>query len=83
MPHITEVRPLEPYKVWIRFTDGVSGNIDLSDLAGHGVFSAWTDPKFFSQVSIDPETQTLRWPGGIDLAPEALYEDIRRLAAQK
>ena len=30
-------------RIWIRFQDGEEGEIDLSDLAGMGVFKAWED----------------------------------------
>lgn len=78
MHQIAEVTPLEPYKVWVRFSDGVSGSIDLSNLVGKGVFAAWKDPEVFKRVAIDPESHTLGWPGGIDIAPEVLYEDLKK-----
>jgi uncharacterized protein DUF2442 len=31
------------------------------------------DPVFFALVTVDPESGTVTWPGGIDLAPEPLY----------
>lgn len=77
MHRIVEVKPVGPYTVWLRFVDGVCGQLDLSELAGKGVFAAWKDPAVFNAVTIDPETHTLRWPGGIDLAPEVLYEDLK------
>lgn len=73
---ITEVKALDGYRVWIRFDDGVQGEVDLYDLVGKGVFAAWNDPEEFKKVFIDPESHTLAWPGGIDLAPDALYEDV-------
>ena len=27
----------------------------------------------FEQVRVNPETQTIEWPGGIDLDPDVLY----------
>jgi len=77
---IVKIRILEGYQIWIRFADKIEGTVDLSDLVGKGVFASWTDPEEFAKVFIDPETHTLAWPGGIDLAPDALYEDV---AAQK
>ena len=76
MHHIVEVRSLENYQIWVRFADGLEGVVDLSDLVGNGVFGAWTDPAEFRKVFIDPETHTVAWPGGIDLAPDALYQDL-------
>ncbi len=69
-----EARP--GYRVWIRFEDGVEGEVDLSELVGHGVFKCWEDANEFAKVHIDPESGTIAWPGGIDLAPDALYRDI-------
>jgi Protein of unknown function (DUF2442) len=31
----------------------------------------------FAQVRVDPEAGTIVWPGGIDLAPEPLYEQAK------
>ena len=67
---------LQEYKIKICFNDGVEGKVDLSDLVGKGVFILWNDAKEFAKVSINPETHTLTWPGGIDICPDTLYEDI-------
>jgi hypothetical protein len=37
-----EARPV--YQIRIRFADGVEGEVDLSELVGHGVFELWKDP---------------------------------------
>ena len=76
MHRVVEVRPLEDYVIWVRFSDGISGEVDLSDLAGKGVFASWQNPEEFRKVFIDPETHTVAWPGGIDLCPHTLYQDI-------
>jgi hypothetical protein len=73
---IESVEARQGYRIWIRFADGVEGEVDLSDLVGHGVFQAWKDPSEFQQVFIDEESGTVAWPGGIDLAPGALHRDV-------
>jgi hypothetical protein len=73
---IEEVEARPGYHIWVRFEDGVEGEVDLSDLAGKGVFKAWLEPGHFEQVFVDPQSRTVTWPGGLDLAPDALYEDI-------
>jgi len=40
MPKPTEVRPLDNYRIWVKYSDGSEGIVDLSDLAGAGVFCA-------------------------------------------
>ncbi len=76
MYRIVAVRPLPAYRVSVRFEDGTEGEVSLADLVGRGVFAAWNDPEEFAKVAIDPQTHALTWPGGIDIAPDALYEDI-------
>ena len=76
MKRIVDVEARTDYRVWIRFADGVDGEIDLSDLAGSGVFEIWKDPIEFRKVFVDRETGTIAWPGGIDLCPDTLYEDV-------
>lgn len=76
MYRIIEVEPKGGYRLWIRFEDGTAGEVDLSDLVGKGVFRQWNDEAEFRKVYIDQETGTVAWPGGIDLAPDALHRDV-------
>ena len=39
----TSIVPLEGFRIWLRYSDGVEGKIDLARLSGSGVFSAWDD----------------------------------------
>jgi hypothetical protein len=66
------VKPLEGYRIWLRFGDGVEGEVDLSDLAGRGVFQAWADRKVFESVHVDP-SGAIAWKHELDLCPDALY----------
>lgn len=76
---VVEVEPRGRFKLWIRFEDGLEGEADLSDLAGKGVFKRWTEnPSEFSAVKVDPESGTVVWPGGLDVAPDRLYRDVAR-----
>ena len=81
MPHMSrsdrtirpvEVRALEPYRIWLRYDDGVAGEIDLSHLASRRLFAAWQDPSFFSAVRLDPGGFVV-WSDDIDLCGDALY----------
>jgi hypothetical protein len=87
---VTDVEILGHYRLRLTFSDGLVGDVDLSDLRDWGgVFTPLRDPGAFAQVRVDPETGTITWPDGADLAPEVLYEQAsahpqqasRRLAA--
>ncbi len=76
MHKITDVRTLEGFRIWIKFSDNVEGVVDLSDVAGKGVFSIWKDRAVFEAAFIDPVSHTVAWPGGIDLCPDSLYAEL-------
>ena len=67
-----EVKPLPDYKLWLKYSDGVSGKVDLSYLAGKGVFSVWEDYQIFRNVRIGKNGELL-WNKGLDLCSDALY----------
>ncbi|MGD8496195.1 MAG: DUF2442 domain-containing protein [Gemmatimonadales bacterium] len=80
---IVQVEARPDYRVWIRFEDGTEGEVDLSDLVGKGVFERWNDPGEFERVYIDEGTGTLAWPGGLDVAPDRLYRDLKPVSAPR
>lgn len=74
---ITDVQPLEHFRLNLRFDDGVSGIADVSHLAGRGVFRIWGQPGAFERVVITP-VGALEWLGEFDLCPDALYLQVTR-----
>ncbi|MFH0794246.1 MAG: DUF2442 domain-containing protein [bacterium] len=72
MCKVTSVKVLERYRLALTFDDGVKGTVDLSDLAGKGVFTLWEDRKAFANVHIGSSGE-LAWGDKIDLCPDALY----------
>ena len=77
-----EVRALEPYRIWLRYDDGVEGEVDLSDMAGDGVFAAWQDPSFFSAVRVGPGG-SIAWDDDIDLCGDALYLELTGMTPEE
>ena len=74
---VVEVRPLDSYRVYLRFDDGVQGEINLEPLLSpfDGVFEPLKDLECFREVFVD-EGGTIAWPNGADLAPEVLYSKV-------
>jgi hypothetical protein len=70
---VEEARYLGAHRVWLRFSDGRAGEIDLADALGGPVFEPLRDPSYFSGFAVD---ETLIWPNGADFAPEFLYERL-------
>lgn len=72
MRKIKEATVIAPYQLELAFDDGVRGVVDLSDLAGKGVFVLWQNPGAFEEAQIGSSGE-LRWGDQIDLCPDALY----------
>jgi hypothetical protein len=75
---IVACKPKPNYRVWIRFDDGLEGEVDLNEFVGKGIFKTWDSVEFFNQVHIDPKTDTLSWGDEIDLDPYVLREKISK-----
>ncbi len=76
---VVEVVALEPYRLRLRFGDGLAGEVDVEKLVRFdGIFEALRDPAFFSAVRVAPELGTIVWPNGADLDPVALHDAVAR-----
>lgn len=91
IPEIVAVEPTARYRLRLTFDDGVTGEVDVSDLVPFvGVFESLRDETAFRQVRVDLESGTVTWPGGADLDPLVLYaimtgsqvEDLLEMAAE-
>jgi hypothetical protein len=80
MEKVKSVKPLAQYRLEIEFADGNRGIISLEDRLFGPVFEPLKDHLLFSQVGID-EFGAICWPNGADLAPDAVYEKIRKVCA--
>ena len=77
---VIEVNVVSDRVIAVRFADGTCGEVDLTHLlAGEapGVFAVLRDPTVFRQARVEHGAVT--WPGNIDLAPDSMYDDIRRV----
>ncbi|HVO56028.1 MAG TPA: DUF2442 domain-containing protein [Solirubrobacterales bacterium] len=78
-PALVEARPLDGYRVHLRFADGLAADVDLTYLVGRGpVFEPLRDPEFFRRLQIDDWGVTIEWPNEADIAPETLYDHVQR-----
>ena len=67
-----EVRALPNFRIWLRYDDRTEEEVDLSDLAGRGVFKAWDDKSFFDSVRLGSHG-AIEWGSAIDICPDAMY----------
>jgi hypothetical protein len=77
-----EVRALAGWQIWLRYDDGTEGAVDLSDLAGRGVFEAWNDPVFFRSVRLGSHG-AIECGTDIDLCSDALHLRLTGKSSEK
>ena len=78
---LTQARHISGHRLWLQFSDGVEGEVDLASELNGTVFAPPQAVDEFRRVQLDPELRTVVWPNGADFAPEFLYELVRRVAA--
>ena len=76
-PQAAEVEARHPYKLWIRFDDGVSGVADLAQWSTRGIFAAWSDLTFFETAHLRPYG-AIAWgkDDALELDPTTMYLDL-------
>jgi len=77
MVRVTEARYVKGHTLWLHFSDGLEGKVDLSEELEGPVFESLRDTKVFRTFQLHPELHTVIWPNGADFAPEFLHERVR------
>lgn len=76
---VVEVEPRGEYRLWLRFQDGVEGEVDLGpELTFQGVFLPLRDPAYFARVRVNAELGTICWPNDADWDPLVLYSLVTK-----
>ena len=77
MIHVVEARHKKDYVLWLKFSDGLEGEIDLAAELDGEVFEPLRDLEVFKVFSVHSELGTVVWSNGADFAPEFLYDRVR------
>ena len=84
-PLAVAVRVIPPYRLYVAFADGTSGEVDCRQWlyeGDTGVFAELRDPAAFARVWVNHESGVIEWFNGADVAPETLYEEAHRTLAR-
>ncbi len=76
-PDITAAEVVRHGVLRLTFADGLTGEVDVLNRMRGPVFEDARTPEGFAEAQADPESGTVVWPGGADLAPDTLYERVR------
>jgi hypothetical protein len=74
---VVEVRVLAGHRLFVRFEDGMQGEVDVATTVRFdGVFALLADPEKFAEARVNPDLGIVCWPNGADLDPDVLYSWI-------
>jgi Protein of unknown function (DUF2442) len=76
LPAVVDARYAGGYRVWLRFADGLTGEIDLSAELWGPVFEPLRSVETFAKVHLEPDTDTIAWPNGADFSPSWLHGQL-------
>ena len=79
---MTDVEARDGYRIWLRYSDGAAGEVDLSDLAGRGVFKVWLDRTFLEGVHVSGHGSIV-WSDDVELCEDALYMALTGQSAER
>jgi hypothetical protein len=82
MERIVQVKPLANFKVWVKFEDGFSADVDIKPFFKGGISDALKEEEFFREVKVD-EFNGISWKNGFDFCPNFLREYIKNLISYK
>ncbi len=81
MVKLMDARHAGGYQVWLRFADGLTGEVDLSEELWGPIFEPLKDEAEFAKLRADPDLDTIVWPNGADFSPEWLHERLNAALA--
>ena len=76
---LTMVKPLANYMLEVEFVDGTHGIVNMKRgimSSTAGIFAQLQNIDLFNQVYL--EYGAVTWPGEIDLAPDTMYDEIKK-----
>lgn len=72
---VVNVRHVRDHVLWLEFSDGLTGEVNLADELSGEMFALLRDPAAFAKARVD--YGTVVWPNGVDWAPESLHDQVR------
>lgn len=80
MPKLVSVEPRDSRKIFLKYDDGVEGQVDLTKTIERNFFDDLNDLKEFSNIYFDENTNELCWPCGVRMCTNALYRQVSLLS---
>ncbi len=72
MLEVVKAKYISGFTLWLSFSDGAEGSVDLEDSLWGPAFEPLKKKEAFKTFFVSPTLHTLAWPNDTDFAPEYL-----------
>lgn len=72
IPELKNAKPMEGYKIFVEYNDGINGIIELSKWKNNPVFSDWNNEENFKNFKITNDKK-IDWGNNIEMDPDSFY----------
>jgi hypothetical protein len=79
---LLSVEPLKDYSIFVKFSDGTEGTVNLQHLAHKGVFADWDKDNLFQKAHIT-DYGAIEWNEDIDICADNVYLQLQGLTFDK
>ena len=76
-PAVKTVIPNDDHILFITFSNGESGTLDMKPYLNFGIFKRIKDHNSFRQVYV--AFDSIEWVAGVDLDPEFVYQKCQKI----
>ncbi len=83
MPKIIEVKPSEDFQLYVKYSDGLDGFINMKKMLKHKDYQKLNNPDEFRKVRIDSATKDIVWDCGATMCKTATYNMLKLLSEMK
>ena len=81
LPKVIEARHAGEHRIWLKFADGLAGELDLAGELWGPVFEPLKDVAKFAMLHVDVDTDTIAWSNGADFSPSWLRQQLEKALA--
>ena len=76
MPKPIELKIIENSRLYVKYSNGISGEISLDNLLNNDLYPEFKKKYYLDRVSIDPTSYDPVWPNGASLCKNAIYKQL-------
>lgn len=77
---IIEAKHTGDTKFFVRFDDGLEGELDYKDFNTKGLGASLLDPSNLSKIFIEKDFGNIAWPNGVDICKDYLHQLLSKSA---